>query len=78
MSLFPLPVGVANCIKKLQRYFLWGELGEKLKYHLVSWSKVCSQIFEGGLGVWNLLMFNRALLRNGYSAMCIRESLGGL
>jgi hypothetical protein len=28
----------------------------------VSWSKVCSPIAEGGLGVRNLLLFNRALL----------------
>jgi len=37
-------------------------LGKEFKYHLVSWSKVCSLISEGGLGLGNLLMFNRALL----------------
>jgi hypothetical protein len=63
MSLFPLPAGVANCIEELQHDFQWVGLGEEFKYHLVSWSKVCSPIFEGGLGLWNLLMFNLALLR---------------
>lgn len=51
MPLFPLPIGVANRIEKLQYDFLWGELDDEYKYHLVSWFKVCSPIFEGGLGV---------------------------
>jgi len=42
---------------------LWGGIGEEFKYHLVSWSKVCSPISEGGLGIQNLRIFNKALLR---------------
>jgi len=53
---------VANHIEKLYRDFLWGDLGDKFKYHLVSWSKVCSPITEGGLGIRNLRIFNKALL----------------
>jgi hypothetical protein len=49
-------------MEKIQRDFLWGGLGEEFKYHLVSWSKVCSPISEGGLGIRNLMVFNRALL----------------
>jgi hypothetical protein len=30
--------------------------------HLVSWSKVCSHIYEGSLGIRNLRIFNWALL----------------
>jgi hypothetical protein len=44
MSPFPLPTGVANSIKKIQRDFLWGGIGEEFKFHLVSWTKVCSPI----------------------------------
>jgi hypothetical protein len=62
VTLFPIPASVANHINKLHQDFLWGGLGEENKYHLVSWSNVCSSIFEGGLGIWNLRIFNRALL----------------
>jgi hypothetical protein len=58
-----IPASVANrLIEKIQRDFLLGGLGEEFKYHLVSWSKVCSPISEEGLGIGNLMMFNRALL----------------
>jgi hypothetical protein len=48
MSLFKIPVKVANHIEKLQRDFLWGGVGEEFKYHLVKWSKVCSPLSVGG------------------------------
>jgi hypothetical protein len=41
---------------------LWGGIGDEFKYHLVSWSKVCYPISEGGLGIRNLRIFNKALL----------------
>jgi len=62
LSLFPIPRSVVSRIEKLKRDFLWGGMGEEFKYHLVSWSKVCTPISEGGLGFRNLLKFNRALL----------------
>ena len=37
-------------------------MGEEVRFHQVSWPKLCSLIFEGGWGVWNLLFFYRALL----------------
>ncbi|KAG6732890.1 hypothetical protein I3842_01G199300 [Carya illinoinensis] len=62
LSLFPLPVGVAARIKKLQRDFLWGGLRDEFKFHLVKWEQVYRPISGGGLGVRQLRVFNRALL----------------
>jgi hypothetical protein len=62
LSLFSIPIRVANRFEKLQRDFLWGGIGEEFKYYLVRWDKVCSPISEGGLGIRNLRTFNQALL----------------
>jgi len=62
LSLFHLPRSVAARLEKLQWDFLWSGLGEESKVHLVKWSKVCSLISDGGLGIRNLLLFNQALL----------------
>jgi len=57
MSLFPILASVAICIEKIHRDFLWDGLGDQFKHHLVSWSKVCSPISKGGLGIRNLMRF---------------------
>jgi hypothetical protein len=62
LSLFSIPIRVANRFEKLQRDFLWVGIGEEFKYHLVRWDKICSPISEGGLGIRNLRTFNQALL----------------
>ena len=62
LSLFPILVSVAKRIESIQRNFLWGDMGEVHKHHLVGWDKVCSPLQFGGLGVRPLIPFNRALL----------------
>jgi hypothetical protein len=62
MSLFPIPVRVANRLERLQRDFLWGDIGDEFKFHLVNWERICSPLKLGGLGIRNLLQFNRTLL----------------
>ena len=37
-------------------------IGEEFKFHLVNWAKVCTPIKEVGLGIRNLMVFNRTLL----------------
>jgi hypothetical protein len=50
LSLFPLPPSIANRIDKLQRDFLWEGRGDKVKFHLISWSKVCLPLSKWGWG----------------------------
>jgi hypothetical protein len=70
LSLFPILATVANYIEKLQRDFLWGGIGEEIKYHLVSWSKVCSPISKGGLGIQNLSV-QSSFVREVAMALCL-------
>ncbi len=62
LSPFPMSSSVANCLEKLQRYFLWGGLEEEKHFHLVRWEKVCMLFQNGGLAIKNLHLFNQALL----------------
>lgn len=62
LSLFPIPVSVAQRLKKLQKDFLWSGIGVEVKFHLVNWHTNCTPIKECDLGVRNLIQFNRALL----------------
>ena len=56
LSLFPVPVKVANHMEKLQRDFLWSGI-DAPKISLVEWAKVCMSIQNGGLGIRRLRQF---------------------
>ena len=58
LSLFTIPLHVADKIEKLQRDFLWGDS----KAHLVGWDKVCAPMESGGLGEMKLTTFKKSLL----------------
>jgi hypothetical protein len=55
LSFFPIPMGVANPLGKLQRDFLWGGIGNEAKFHLVNWKRICTPLQLGGLGVHNFI-----------------------
>jgi len=53
--LFPISVGVANRLDKLQRDFLWGGIGDEAKFYLVNWNRIYTPLKLGGLGVYNFI-----------------------
>ena len=59
LSLFKMPVVVANELVKIQRDW-WGSNGRKIAW--ASWEKVCAAREDGGLGIIDLRTFNLALL----------------
>lgn len=62
MSLFNMLEGVAKEIDRIQSSFLWGDSEHNRKLHLVSWSKVCMSMKQGGLGIKNIRLANESLL----------------
>jgi hypothetical protein len=62
LSLFTIPISVANRMERIKRNFLWGSYGDGVTTPLVNWDIVCSPINHGGLGVRKIAVFNKALL----------------
>ena len=48
MSVFSLPIHVANKLEKLQRDFLWEVKGDTKKFRWLEWMVVYSPLKEGG------------------------------
>ena len=49
-------------LEKLQRDFIWVDLNDVFKFHLVNWNRIGAPIQAGGLGICNLHNFNKSLL----------------
>ena len=62
MSIFKMPVRVANRLEKLQRDFFRGDGHENKKVHLINWDMVCKSKKNGGLGIGHMLDKNKSLL----------------
>lgn len=62
ISFYSLPVGVRERIDYFRRRFLWQEDQGIRKYHLVNWQEICTPRDQGGLGVLNLDIMNKAML----------------
>ncbi|KAK7255667.1 hypothetical protein RIF29_29084 [Crotalaria pallida] len=62
LSFFSLSKKVNDILIKLQRNFLWGGCEDRRKICWVKWDSVCQSRENGGLGIKNLIVFNKALL----------------
>ncbi|XP_074313926.1 uncharacterized protein LOC141649128 [Silene latifolia] len=61
-QMFILPSGVIARIEAICRNFLWDGSTEYMRTPLVGWSKICKPKYEGGLGLKDDLVWNRAAL----------------
>ena len=62
MSFYPLPVGVRKKADFFRARLVCQEDENKNKYHLVNWKTCCLPKEQGGLGIINLDIMNKALL----------------
>ena len=62
LSFYELPKGVKKRLDRPRANFLWSGEGNKHKYHLIAWEKVCRPKDLGGLGILDLDFMNTALL----------------
>jgi hypothetical protein len=73
LSIFPSTANVARRLECLQSVFLWDGPDDKSKFHMLNWKAICSSVPKGGLGVKNLMSFNKSLLSNGFGDLCKRR-----
>ena len=62
MSLVVIPCKVCLRLEKIQKDFLWGRGVSQSRSHLVNWFIVYVEKKDGGLGIKNLSILNKALL----------------
>lgn len=62
MSLFKVPIRVANSMEKIMRDCLWDGAEGDSHCHVVAWHQVCNPKVMGGLGLGNLRVRNKALV----------------
>jgi hypothetical protein len=62
ISFFQLPKGVLHRLDYFRSRFFWQGDGEKKKYRLAKWNILCRPKDQGGLGIHDLEIKNRALL----------------
>lgn len=71
-----IPASTCDEIERLCRDFIWGSTPEVRKHHLISWARICTPKYEGGLGFRGLRMVNSAfLMKLGWNIMAMKEAL---
>lgn len=62
LSFYLLPNTSLNQIIRVQRAFLWGGDEHNTKIPWVSWSEICKNKEDGGLGIRDIGLFNKVLV----------------
>lgn len=62
MTISLLPNKITNSLTALTRKFSWGKIGKDRYLSLISWHKICKPMEEGGLGIMDINLFNKALV----------------
>ena len=60
MAVYSWPISLLREIERWIKNFIWSGDKDKRKLVIVSWKKVCSDLFEGGLGIKSLICLNEA------------------
>ena len=61
-QLFLIPAKIIKVIERICRSYLWSGVGEVTKKALIAWEKVCCPKSEGGIGLINMKIWNRAAI----------------
>ena len=75
LSFFQVPKGVLKRLDYFRSRFFWQGDSEKRKYRLAKWSVVCRPRDQGGLGIHDLEIKNRALLGKWLFKLLSEEGL---
>ncbi|XP_061342523.1 uncharacterized protein LOC133288720 [Gastrolobium bilobum] len=67
MQTTDVPISICKEVEKLTRGFIWGSSPNNRKVHLVNWENVCRMKEDGGLGLRNQRLINKAYaMKIGY------------
>jgi len=65
-------------LRKFRETSFGGKWGEEFRFHLVNWKMICVPIQQGGLGIRDVVLFNRAFLGKCFGVLLRRRLCGGV
>ncbi|XP_050229273.1 uncharacterized protein LOC126678417 [Mercurialis annua] len=78
-SLIILPISVIRGAEKICNHFLWKGSVDFKYGNLVAWKTICMRKDEGGLGIKDLILWNKvAVIRHIWDLLAVKDSLWSL
>ena len=71
-------LAVLGELRKFRETSFGGKWGEEFKFHLVNWKMICAPIQQGGLGIRDVVLFNRAFFGKCFGVLLQRRPCGGV